>query len=239
MICVPSASYSELMCGRFVQASDTDELDLTFDADIVSEELPEPSYNISPTQTIAVVIDSARDTEQPVRRIEPARWSLIPPWVTDGKPKFSTFNARSEDAASKASWKNAVARTRCLIPATGYFEWVTEGSTKTPFFIHGDAPLALAGLYSWWRATPDDEWMLTATILTMATVPNLAHIHDRTPVVVPKSFWSDWLDPKVTGDQDLVDAAVVHARDEASRLSFYEVAPVRGNGPDLIRPLNA
>jgi putative SOS response-associated peptidase YedK len=225
------------MCGRYANAETTDELALRFNVDIVGENLPAQSWNIKPTQIVPVIAESAAGTDTVSRRLESARWSLIPPWVTDGKPKFSTFNARSEEAASKASWKASVKSKRCLVPASGYYEWVTEGSTKTPFYICGEEPLAFAGLYSWWRASESDPWLLTATIMTMASVPELARIHDRNPMALPARMWNDWLDPTIEGDQTLIDAAAHEAQTVARTWRAHEVAPLRGDGPELILPV--
>jgi putative SOS response-associated peptidase YedK len=123
-----------------------------------------------------------------------------------------------------------------LVPASGYYEWVVEDGVKVPHYIHSAETLAFAGLYSWWRAKESDAWMLTATILTMPTVPELAAIHDRNPVPLPQYFWSTWLDPKEAGTQELVDLAVARAVLVAEGLSEYRVNPVRGNGPELIVP---
>ena len=222
------------MCGRYANAETTDELALRFEIEMVGENLPAPSWNIKPTQIINVVAESAAGTENVSRRLEAARWSLIPPWVHDGKPKFSTFNARSEEAASKASWKNSVKSKRCLIPASGYYEWVAQGTTKTPFYIAGDEPIAFAGLYSWWRASENDPWLLTASIMTMPSVPELAQIHDRNPIGLPKSMWNDWLDPTLVGDQAFIDAAAHEAQTVARSWQAHEVAPLRGDGAELI-----
>ena len=78
--------------------------------------------------------------------------------------------------------------------------------------------------------------MLTATILTMPTVPELAAIHDRNPVPLPKDFWATWLDPKQAGTQALVDAAVASAVPVAAGLLEYRVNPIKGNGPELVLP---
>ena len=222
------------MCGRYANAETTDELALRFEIEIVGENLPVPSWNIKPTQMINVVAESAAGTDTVSRRLEAARWSLIPPWVHDGKPKFSTFNARSEEAASKASWKNSVKSKRCLVPASGYYEWVTQGTTKTPSYISGDEPIAFAGLYSWWRASEKDPWLLTATIMTMPSVPELAEIHDRNPIGLPKSMWNDWLDPTLMGDQAFIDAAAHEAQAVARSWQARHVAPLTGDGPELI-----
>jgi putative SOS response-associated peptidase YedK len=225
------------MCGGYALAEPTEVLEDVFSVDLVGENLPAPSWNIRPTNQVPIVVDTVDTEGDQRRRLESARWSLIPSWVKGEPPKFSTFNARSEDAASKASWRDAVKSKRCLVPASGYYEWVVEDGVKTPHYIHSDKPLAFAGLYSWWRAEESDPWMLTATILTMPTVPELAAIHDRNPVPIPEEFWATWLDPKTAGSQDLVDSAVAAAIPVAASLSEYPVGPIKGNGPELILPV--
>ena len=224
------------MCGGYALAEPTEVLEDVFNVDLVGENLPGPSWNIRPTNQVPIVVDTVDASGDQRRRLESARWSLIPTWVKGEPPKFSTFNARSEDAASKASWRDAVKSKRCLVPASGYYEWVVEDGVKTPHYIHSDKPLAFAGLYSWWRAQESDPWLLTATILTMPTVPELARIHDRNPVPLPREYWSQWLNPAEVGTQQSVDAAVRAAIPIAASLSEHKVAPIRGNGPQLILP---
>lgn len=233
------------MCGRFIITDTATDLAAMFDVEVIGENLPEPSWNVKPTEPIPIVLESMKDGPV-VRRLEAARWSLVPSFATELVSSYPTFNARAESAAEKATFKNSVTSKRALVPATGYYEWRTEGKTKTPYFVHSDdgLPLAFAGLYSWWRnpALAADEparWVLTATILTSDAQGALAGIHDRTPVVLPEEWWDQWLDPHTTGDQDLVDAAVTASRPLAAGLRFYEVAPVTGNGPELIEPVGA
>lgn len=246
------------MCGRFVVARATGSLVAFYSVDQTSEDLPEPNYNIRPTDSVAIVVDTAVDTavdsadgESSLglpgirRRLEPARWSLVPPFAQELKLPYPTFNARSESAATKPSFRASVASKRCIVPADGYYEWLTAADkSKTPFFLEDeleDTPLSFAGLYSWWADpvfAPDDpqRWVLSTTILTMAAPAELAHIHDRTPVTLPTSMIDDWLDPNLRGDQGLVDAAVASALPVARSLRFRQVAPLRGNGPELISP---
>ncbi len=232
------------MCGRFIITDTAPDLAAMFDVEHVGENLPEPSWNIRPTEQIPIVLESNR-TNPAVRRLESARWSLIPSFATEEKSKFPTFNARAETAAEKPTFKTSVRLRRALVPATGYFEWHTEGTVKTPYFIHSDdgMPLAFAGLYSWWK-NPDlahdnpARWVLSATILTTDARGPLAQIHDRTPVALPEEWWDHWLDPDTEGDQALVDAAVASSREIVESLNFYQVAPVTGNGPELIGSIN-
>ncbi len=232
------------MCGRFAIDNEINELIELFVATGGDVEDWRPSWNIKPTQLVPVVLESAK-TGETVRRLERARWSLTPSWSKELKTPYPTFNARSEDVTSKASFKASVVNKRALIPATGYYEWHTVGSTKTPFYIHGAGtePLAFAGLYSWWKdvTKPEDapdRWVLTTTILTMAAVPSLAGIHDRNPVPLPREFWHEWLSPDTAGDQGLVDTAVALAVPVASSLEFHEVAPLRGeDDAHLVAPV--
>ena len=231
------------MCGRFIITDTAPDLAAMFDVEHEGENLPEPSWNIRPTEQIPIVLESAR-TDPAVRRLESARWSLIPSFATESTSKFPTFNARAETAAEKPTFKASVRSRRALVPATGYFEWHTEGTTKKPYFIHSDdgMPLAFAGLYSWWKNPTIAEndparWVLSATILTTDAQGSLAQIHDRTPVPLPEEWWDQWLDPATEGDQALVDAAVAASREVVESLNFYEVAPITGNGPELIEPI--
>lgn len=228
------------MCGRFALDAETDELIREFVAAGGDPQDWRPSWNIKPTDRIPVVFESAAGGEVVQRRVELARWSLVPPWAREPRLKFPTFNARSEGVTEKPTWRGSVPSRRCLVPASGYFEWLSRGSSKSPHFVHGAERLAFAGLFSWWRAHDEDDWLLTATILTMAAepVPHMAALHDRLPVLLPRDWWSDWLAPDVAGDQSFVDAAVAAAIPLAERLEFHEVAPLRGDGPELIRPIS-
>ncbi|HEV7951190.1 MAG TPA: SOS response-associated peptidase [Glaciihabitans sp.] len=236
------------MCGRFAMSKETDELITEFVAQGGDFREWRPNWNIKPTNTIPVLLDSAKGEGEVVRRLEPARWSLTPPWSKELKTKFPTFNARSEGITDKATWKSPVKTHRALVPASGYYEWQTDPDTKekTPFYIHAadDELLLFAGLYSWWKdaSKPEgdpDEWTLTATILTSVAVDELLGIHDRNPVPLPKNWWDDWLNPEIIGDQHFVDAAVQAALPVASALRIREVAPIpfKGNGPSLIEPV--
>jgi putative SOS response-associated peptidase YedK len=208
-----------------------------------------PSYNIAPTETIPLLLQSSKGGGDALRRLEPARWSLVPSWSKTLKFKYPTFNARSEDLASKATWKGPLKTHRALVPVSGYFEWQTfADGRKIPHFIHNPSGglLMLAGLYSWWKdhRVPDGDpnvWTLTATILTSGAVDELLHIHDRNRVMLPSDWWDRWLDPELEGTQELVDAAVQAALPVASALEVYEVAPLpfRGNGPHLIERVTA
>lgn len=231
------------MCGRYVVARATAELVSAFNVEAVGDNVPGPSWNLKPTQFVPVVIESAKGETEAVRRLESARWSLTPSYSKELKTKFATFNARSETAAEKATFRGSVKSKRAIFPADFYYEWLAEGKTKTPHAIHlpGNELMGFAGLYTWWpdKTLPEDHadyWTLTATILTRAAVGNVRQLHERTPVTLPPSFWDEWLDPDEEGDQSLVDAAVAAATPVAEALEFYPVDPLRGDGPELVEP---
>lgn len=232
------------MCGRFVVAGERRDLLGLFEIEIEGENLPEPSWNVRPTDQVAVVIDSVRGDELPVRRIESARWALTPSFSPTLKTKFPTFNARSEGIAEKPFFAASVHSKRAIVPASGYYEWKTTDGAKTPFYIHPpEGMVAFAGLYSWWKdasLAPDDpkRWVLSTTILTRDAVGPLRDIHERTPVVLPPDWWDQWLDPTTEGDQEFVDEAVLASAEALEALEIREVAPLAGeNRAELINPL--
>lgn len=216
-----------------------------FDVMAAGDNLPGPAWNIKPTTRVPVVLESAKGEDEPVRRLEAGRWSLTPSYSKELKTKFATFNARSETAAEKATFRGSVKSKRAILPADFYYEWHTQGKIKTPYAIHSpeDEILAFAGLYTWWpdKSLPEDHedyWTLTTTILTRAAVGEVSQLHDRTPVTLPPSFWDEWLDAGQDGDQALVDAAVAVATPVAEALQFHQVGPLKGDGPELVVPLS-
>jgi putative SOS response-associated peptidase YedK len=244
-----------LMCGRFVLDKRTTDLLTLFDVDIEGDALPQPSWNIAPTDTIPVVIDSLPratsedDYPEPVRRLEAARWGLVPSFAKDPKAGPPLFNARSEDAYDKPSFRNAIAKRRAVIPATGYYEWQVVGGVKVPQFVSlpGDELLLFAGLYEWWRnPTAADgaagKWLLSATILTRPSAGRLAVIHDRMPVFLDADLVEGWLDPQEEGSQELVDEVAAGAGEVAERAQFHEVGAdvgnVRNNTSQLMEPVS-
>ncbi|WP_336631159.1 MULTISPECIES: SOS response-associated peptidase [unclassified Microbacterium] len=235
------------MCGRFVVAASGPELVGVLRVDLVGDDLPAPSYNIAPTDRVAIVLDSAK-TEPPTRRLEAARWGLVPAWAKDPSVGARAFNARAEEVEDKPMFRRALLARRAVIPASGYYEWHTEAGEKTPYFIHpaDDAPLMFAGLYEWWKdpAKADDDptrWMLSFTIMTRSATGSLGSIHDRMPLFIDADYADVWLDPTTENVGDLLDAAIDAAPDIVDTLSMRpvgrEVGNVRNNGPDLIAPL--
>ncbi len=250
------------MCGRYASARKRIELleEFSVERDKAGEPL-QPDYNVAPTKPVYAVlsrvansrdgaVDSssqAASSEQPERQLRVVRWGLVPFWAKDPKIGSRMINARAETVADKPAFRRAFAQRRCLLPADGYYEWqAVPGTAKQPFFItRTDArPLAFAGLYELWydRSVPDDDpgaVLWTATIITTSAPDEFGQIHDRMPMIVDPSGWTDWLDPVNTDTADLRGLLTPAA---VSGLTTYPVSTavnsVRNNGADLIRPLD-
>ena len=180
------------MCGRYALTLPPEALREFFE--VLGEVVFPPRYNIAPTQPIHVV-RIAGDGE---RRLELMRWGFVPAWVGDPAKFPLLINARIESAAEKPAFRNAVRRRRCLVPATGFYEWQPLGhGPKQPYLLRpaGVPCVAFAGVYETWIG-PDGEEVDTAAILTRPANRALADIHDRMPVVVPQDRFAAWLDPR-------------------------------------------
>ncbi|MEO0024657.1 MAG: hypothetical protein RL196_1098 [Actinomycetota bacterium] len=242
------------MCGRFVVARTIGEIALIFEADEVLGDYSLPSFNLAPTQNVPILVDRAFERDEhgnPMgelsREFHNARWGLVPRWSKGPGEMAPLFNARIETLFEKPSFNEAVLRRRCLIPASGYFEWqISESGEKRPIYINaGDEGMfAFAGIYEWWadpsKAAGDpSRWLLSASIVTKASAPELAHIHDRNPVLLSPDSLDEWLDPSADATPELLAAVAGVADEVAGEALFYEVSAeigkVGSNGPQLIR----
>lgn len=235
------------MCGRFVVANVGADLVGVLRVDVVADDLPAPSYNVAPTDRVPVILDSAK-TDPPTRRLEAARWGLVPGWAKDPSVGARAFNARSEELEDKPMFRQALIKRRAVVPATGYYEWRAEDGQKVPHFVRPEdgSPLLFAALYEWWKdpakaAGDPTRWMLSTTILTRAARGPLAEIHDRMPVFVDADFADAWIDVEAENVGDVLDAVVDAAPAVADRLAVSvvdaAVGNVRNNSPELIRPV--
>jgi putative SOS response-associated peptidase YedK len=176
------------MCGRYTLTLDPVELMDRFNltsADTVTT----PRYNIAPTQPVAVIYDESPTT------LSSAQWGLIPVWAKDASIGSKMINARAETLDEKPSFRTALRRKRCLIPADGFYEWrKNEDGSKTPVHIglKDGEPFAFAGLWDTWK-TPSGDWLKTCTIIT--TEPNelMSKIHNRMPVILTRESEREWM----------------------------------------------
>lgn len=244
------------MCGRFVSARKRLELleEFAVTRDAVAADR-DPDYNVAPTKRVYAVMAprAARAGEDaaggdPGRELRLVRWGLVPSWAKDTTGGARMINARSETVAVKPAFRAAFARRRCLVPADGYYEWMTEGKAKKPFYIYraDGGILAFAGIYELWRNSQvpedhEDAWYWSASIITTQATDDIGRIHDRTPMTIAPGDWPDWLDP-AGKDKDLLAALMRPATAAApGGLASHPVSTavnsVRNNGPSLIEPL--
>jgi putative SOS response-associated peptidase YedK len=155
-----------------------------------SEDFP-ARYNIAPAQPVAIVRHGARRQ----RELQLVQWGLIPSWLRDPRAFKPLINARSETAAEKPSFRGAMRHRRCLIPATGYYEWTGRRGAKQPHLIQlrGHELFAMAGLWEAWLGADGSE-IETMAVLTTAANGDVAAIHDRMPVVLGSRDYERWLD---------------------------------------------
>ena len=217
------------MCGRYVVAGSL-EFSERFQIRQIAFNL-QPTYNAAPSQHLPVVVQ--RDGE---RELDLLHWGLIPRWSRkDGSKAPNPINARAETLHEKPMFRSLVKNQRCLIPATGFYEWRRTGGPKQPFFIHptDQETFAFAGLYDEGHG-PDGEPIGSYTIITTAPNDLMASIHDRMPVILRPDDEADWLDPSVT-DPGIVALLKSYPADamEAFEVST-KVNNARNNGAELV-----
>lgn len=182
------------MCGRYTLSTSTDAIADLFCLPLV-ETLP-PRYNIAPTQMVPVVRIGANHTRELVQ----LKWGLVPSWAKDPRVGSRLINARAETIAQKPSFRRAFGSQRCLIVATGFYEWtkVPGSKAKQPHFItlQTGGPFAFAGLWERWHPKGADP-LETCTIITTEANGLLRPLHPRMPVILDQSAYARWLDPGV------------------------------------------
>ena len=201
------------MCGRYVSPAES-EIERFWHIGRHNYDPFGRLFNVAPTTQIPML----RRDETGGLDLVMARWGLIPFWWKDAKPPRNTFNARSEEAATKPMWRDPASKARCLVPVLGWYEWdeiervdPTTGEVKKakrPHFIHlpNQRPFAFAGLMSQRTAEVVCRSLL-AVILTRDAVGPAAEIHTRMPIALPKDAESTWLDPALTDAAKAIEIA--------------------------------
>ena len=182
------------MCGRYALYAENEEL---IDAFAVASDArtprTEPRYNIAPTQEVPVVL-----CRSGARRLRMARWGLVPPqWSTPDRRRAPLINARAEGIATQPLFRGLFAGSRCLVPASGFFEWRRMGAIRQPYFMHhpAGATLAFAAIHARWQrdgAAP----IASCAIITVPANAQLEPLHDRMPALLAAAEWDLWLDPE-------------------------------------------
>ena len=183
------------MCGRYALYGPQSRLREQFGVE--PADLDE-RYNIAPSQD-APIVRCGADGE---RELISARWGLLPSWVKEPGKLAQPINAKLETAGEKPMFRHAFKRSRALVPASGFYEWVPVAGYKQPYFIRpvgGEALFGFGGLLEHWEG-PEGP-VLTFAILTTAANDLMRPIHDRMPVIVRPADYAAWLDPGVTDAQ--------------------------------------
>ncbi|MBF0289080.1 MAG: SOS response-associated peptidase [SAR324 cluster bacterium] len=185
------------MCGRFSMQQTSEKLIERFEIEN-SLFTAIPRYNIAPSQIVPIILDNG------TRYMDGLKWGLVPSWSKDKKIGNKLINARAETLAEKPSFRNALKRRRCIIPASGFFEWKKEGDQRIPTYIHlkKQKLFAIAGLWEEWQH-PDGSMLLTFTIITVAPNHLMETIHNRMPAILKPEEESIWLDPSIQNKNDL------------------------------------
>ena len=190
------------------------------------------SYNISPSQSSAVMIDDMG------RQAKMMKWGLIPNWATDASIGSKLINARAETLLEKPSFKNLVSNQRCIILSDGYFEWKRSNSRGIPYYIYhpNNKILPMAGLWDFWKNNSGEN-IFSYTIITTQANSNLKDIHHRMPVILDLKQIDPWLKVHNISLANTMSLLVPFQND----LHFHQVATIvnspRNNRIDCIRPI--
>jgi len=196
-----------------------------------ANDLPQvPNCNVCPTDNVHVV------TGGDGRRLQAMRWGFLPHWYKTPSDGPLLINARAETVADKPAFRSACRERRCLIPASGFFEWTKdEDGNRLPWFIQptGDGPLAMAGIWQDWER--DGDALRTCAVVTCAANDAMSQIHHRMPVLLASEDWAKWLGEEGHGAAALMRAAPENAL-EWHRVGT-EVNSNRASGAQLIEPI--
>jgi len=215
------------MCGRFALQASAVEMH-----DFLGEAMPElytPRYNIAPTAPVLAKTDQA---------VTFFSWGLVPSWSKDVNIGSRMFNARAETVAEKPSFRNAFRRRRCLVPASGFYEWQAQDGGKQPYFFHlAQRPLfCFAGIWEHWSDAMGNE-LQSCSILTREARGSMQAVHHRMPVVLDPGQYATWLDHQ-DEDTDRAQQCIAHSVED---FDYYAVSrrvnSARNEGPELVERL--
>ena len=226
------------MCGRYALSAMISDIAEEFSTNSAPGISLPADWNIKPTNDVYIIKNQA---------IEIASWGMIAHWSKSddeaAKSQSSAINARSESVHEKPTFKSAFRSNRCLLPATGYYEWASElgkYKTKQPIYISRDDNklLAFTGIFQSWTS-PSGKVIQSVAIITRQAVGQLALVHSRMPVFLPRDRWADWMNPKINDVERIRSLMDVPTPD--ANLRFHPVSSavnsIAGSGPGLIEPI--
>ncbi len=221
------------MCGRYVLKAPED-ISERFQLRQFTLRLA-PTYNAAPTMELPVVVEN----QEGDREAKLMQWGLIPRWSKPGAKSVAPINARAETLLEKPMFRNLVARKRCLVPASGFYEWKLQGGRKQPYFVSlpDDPTFGLAGLYDEFE---DNNGIPIASYTIVTTTPNdlMSTLHNRMPVILPRADEEEWLSRDVTDPHQIERLLIPFP---AGSMTAWPVSPAvnntRNDNPTLVEPL--
>jgi len=220
------------MCGRYSSKSGADEIVREFELNETPRKIP-PRFNIAPTQDVPVVILASEG-----RGLTFLRWGLVPSWAKDPSIGYKMINARSETVAEKAAYRSAFRNQRCLLVASGFFEWKSDGKVKQPFHfqLRDGRPFGYAGLFE--HLQMGGKVIDSCTLITTEANDLVRPVHDRMPVILPRERYGEWLDPQ---EQDPGRLKALLLPFDAEQMIAYPVSRAVNfpahDSPECVEPL--
>lgn len=220
------------MCGRYNIVTDAQSLYDAFQVDAELGGAALARYNAAPATEQLVILE-----EDGQRTARWHRWGLVPHWAKDQAIGYKTINARGETVAARPAFRAALRQRRCLVPATGFYEWKTQADGKQPYLIRlkSGGLFAFAGLWESWTG-PEGE-LRSFTIVTTAPNALMARIHDRMPAIVPRAHYARWLSQSVQTPAQIQPMIASYPAAEMQAVPVGRaINNARNQGPALIEP---
>jgi len=229
---------AKAMCGRFVSKAKKAEIEKEFMVEIGDDDLIAPRYNIAPTQMIAAITEIEN-----LREVSLFKWGLIPKWAKDDSIGSKLINARAETVREKPSFREAFRSHRCIIPASGFYEWQkTAKGAKQPFYFYVKEKevFGFAGLWEEWLDKQTGELTETCTIITTEANDVLKLVHDRMPVILKSENYRQWLDPKEKNTDRLQKLLASYPPEQMDSHAVSRAVNITSSdSAELIAPVNS
>ncbi len=226
------------MCGRFVSKAKKAEIEKEFKLKVDNKNFTEPRYNIAPTQQIAAIVQTEN-----LREISSLKWGLVPSWAKDDSIGSKLINARAETLSEKPSFREAFRSRRCIIPASGFYEWQkTAKGAKQPFYFYFKEKevFGFAGLYEKWLDRHSGELLETCAIITTEANEVIKPVHERMPVILKSESYEQWLDPREKDMSVLQKLLVPYAPDEMTTHAVSRAVNIAtADSMELVVPVNS
>jgi putative SOS response-associated peptidase YedK len=226
------------MCGRFTNRAKPELIKKEFKVGAKNPNLFQPRYNIAPAQMVDVVFEPENE-----RILSQLKWGLVPSWSKDASTSKGLINARAETIKEKPSFREAFKSRRCIIPASGFYEWKKKGTgAKQPyyFYLKDKEVFGFAGLREEWLDKQTGELLETCTIITTEANEILKPVHDRMPVILMAESYDEWLDTKVKDTDRLQKLLMPYpAKKMDSHAVSKSVNVPETDSDELIKPMNS